>query len=96
MFFSGCPSINSIENGKVIPTSLVVSFTCDDRYHLLGSSSLGCLNGNWNDTAPICSSKVIHVFIVKTKSLDTLSYKLKKIFIFIKHLLHKNYVFCVT
>ena len=43
-------------NGVVTLTGVVASFACDGDLNLLGSPSLDCINGTWNDSLPICSS----------------------------------------
>ena len=49
------------ENGNITLNGNSVRFQCNPGYNLLGPSVVQCFNGQLNDTAPICSSKEIHL-----------------------------------
>ncbi|XP_070564048.1 complement receptor type 1-like isoform X2 [Ptychodera flava] len=40
-------------------TQTLVSFTCDYLFELVGSQTIVCLAGMWNDTAPVCVEQCI-------------------------------------
>ncbi|KAL5270210.1 hypothetical protein ACHWQZ_G001072 [Mnemiopsis leidyi] len=51
-----CPVLNSPVNGAVESSNLFAKFTCKEKYYLVGDSTLRCVEGNWDRTAPTCKA----------------------------------------
>ncbi|XP_022793899.1 sushi, von Willebrand factor type A, EGF and pentraxin domain-containing protein 1-like, partial [Stylophora pistillata] len=52
-----CPALTNIRHGSYNGSNYAgdsVTYTCDDRYLLDGSSVVTCVDGRWNGTRPIC------------------------------------------
>lgn len=62
--FTGfCPDLGQISNGQVIETrpnigQAAVEFRCNEKFRLVGTPSLECVDGRWNGKLPFCESKL--------------------------------------
>ena len=58
---ASCPVLGSVKNGMVTHVTLKgggeVEIKCQANYTLVGSATLVCSNGAWNDSLPNCSGK---------------------------------------
>ena len=59
-----CPSLFTPRNGELviypsvgINAGLIVTFTCDLGYDLVGDNETTCQEGVWNGTSPVCVAK---------------------------------------
>lgn len=62
--FSGfCPDLRQISNGQVVDASpnigqAAVKFSCNEKFRLVGTPRLECIDGRWNGKLPFCESKL--------------------------------------
>ncbi|KAL1774841.1 C4b-binding protein beta chain isoform X2 [Sigmodon hispidus] len=51
----GIPTHGYFE-GESFTSGSVVTYYCEDRYHLVGTQKLQCIDGEWNSSYPVCES----------------------------------------
>ena len=45
---------NGTANGTSVTHGSIVTYSCDQEYTLVGSDTVTCFDGSWNDTSPVC------------------------------------------